>query len=423
MRRVVVTGMGALSPLGRGVRHNWERLVREESGIRRIEGFSTDGLASKIAGIIPRGSGAGELDLDALFSAKEARRNDEFILYALCATEEAIQQAGFRPDREEERARTGVVMGSAIGGFQTISKGSLDFARGRKEALTPFFITSQLINLASGQIALRYGFYGPDFSIVSACATGAEAIAAGARSILLDEADVMVVGGVDAAIHPLAIAGFEKIHTLSTAYNDRPTEASRPFDRGRDGFVIAEGAGALVLEELGHARRRGAELLAELRGFASASDGYHIAASHPEGLGEQRAMRLALARAGLGASEVDYVNAHATGTQVGDGGELTAIRSVFGADGRLAVSSTKSATGHTFGAAGALEAIYAICAIREGAVPPTLNLAEVDEGFESLNLVAGRTQERPVHAALSNSFGFGATKVALVFAEARGERD
>lgn len=413
MRRVVVTGRGALSPLGRGVKHNWEALASSQSGIRKITDFSTDGLSSKIAGSVPKGEEPWQYDPASLFSSKEIRRNDPFILYAMYAADEALEEAGWHPEEEPDRAATGVIIGSGIGGFQTIVDGSADFARGGKEKLPPFFIPAQLINLASGQIAIRHGFYGPDYSVVGACSTGAEAIASAARSILLGEAEVMVAGGADATIHPLCIAGFEKLHALSTRRNDVPAEASRPFDRQRDGFVVGEGAGALILEEREHAMRRGAEILAELAGFASASDGYHVAASHPEGLGEQRALRRALERAGMEPSAVSYINAHATGTQGGDKGELSAIRAVFGE--APAVSSTKSATGHTMGAAGALEAIYSICAVREGIAPPTINLEEPDEGFETMNLVPRHAQERKIHVALSNSFGFGATKVALIF--------
>ena len=415
MRRIVVTGMGAVSPLGCGVARNWEALVSSRSGIRRISEFPVDGLSAKIAGSVPKGVKPGELNLEEGFSAKEVRRNDPFILYALSAAEEALTEAGWRPEEEADRESTGVIIGSGIGGFKTIVDGAGAYAESGKDALPPFFIPAQLINLASGQIAIRYGFYGPDYSVVGACATGAEAIAAGARSILLEEAEVMVVGGADATVHPLAMAGFERLHALSTGWNEDPEAASRPFDRQRDGFVVGEGAGALILEEREHALKRGATVLAELAGFASASDGYHVAASHPEGLGEQRALRRALDRARVNPSEVDYLNAHATSTQVGDRGELTAIRAVFGDRSGLAISSTKSATGHMMGAAGALEAIYTISALRSGVVPPTLNLEKVDEGFESMNLVPRSAQERPVRVGLSNSFGFGATKVALVF--------
>ena len=307
------------------------------------------------------------------------------------------------------------MIGTGIGGFSTLANGAVDFSARGEAGLSAYFITSMLANLASGQIAITYGFGGPNFALMSACATGAEAIASAARAILLGEADVVVAGGSDAAVHPLAIAGFAKIHALSTHWNDSPQQASRPFDSARDGFVLAEGAGVLILEDYDHARSRGARIHAELAGYASVSDAYHITASHPEGLGEQRALRLSLERAGMAPDTVDYLNAHATGTQIGDAGELHAIMSVFGKDGRLAISSTKGAMGHTFGAAGAIEAIVSILSITHGACPPTLNLEKPDEEFAGLNLVPCKPQERPVRVALSNSFGFGSTKVALVF--------
>ncbi len=415
MRRVVVTGMGALSPLGAGVRRTWDALVAGKSGLKAVDRFDTSGLKSRVAGMVPLKGEEGGFDEESVFSGKEIRRNDRFILYAIAAAEEALLQAGWKPSDERSRERTAVVVGSAIGGFQTQANGTLDYHLKGREHLPAFFIPAQLINLARGQISIRNGFLGPDFAVVGACATGAEAVATGARIILTGEADVAVVGGSDATIHPLCFAGFEKIHTLSTHYNDTPMRASRPFDRGRDGFVIGEGAGALILEERDHARARGAEILAELAGFASGSDAHHVAASHPEGLGERRAMGLALERAGLRAEEIGYVNAHATSTHGGDLGELAALSAVFGRDGRVAVSSTKSSTGHTCGAAGALEAIFSICAMRSGVVPPTLNLEDPEPDYSGMNLVPNVAQDRRMSAVLSNSFGFGATKVALVF--------
>jgi len=414
-KRIVVTGMGIVSPLGVGLSHNWSRLIAGESGIRAIARFPVDKLQSRIAGLVPFGSGPGEFDLEGTFSAKEARRNDLFILFAVKATEDALADADYHPEDEAEKERTGVIIGSGIGGFGTLAKGAVDFEAGGEAAVSAYFITSQLINLASGQVAVAHGFGGPNLSVVSACSTGAEAIASAARTILLGEADVVVAGGADAAAHPLAIAGFTRIHALSTHYNDTPEQASRPFDSGRDGFVLAEGAGVVVLEEYEHAMRRKAPIHAELKGYASVSDGYHITASHPDGIGEQRAIRFALERGGLAPADVDYLNAHATSTTIGDSGELRAIRSVFGNNDRLAISSTKGATGHTFGAAGAIEAIYSILAIENGLCPPTLNLHEPEEEFAGLNLVPLKAQKRPVRIALSNSFGFGSTKVALVF--------
>ncbi|MGA2612500.1 MAG: beta-ketoacyl-ACP synthase II [Spirochaetia bacterium] len=414
-KRVVVTGMGVVSPLGVGVELMWQGLMEGKSGIRAIDRFPVEHLASRVAGLVPLGSGPGELDLQKGFPPRETRRSDPFILYARKAAEQALADAGYAPQDPSEKERVGVMVGSGIGGFSTLANGAVDFSARGEAGLSTYFITAQLANLASGQIAIAHGFGGPNFALMSACATGAEAIASAARAILLGEADVVVAGGSDAAVHPLSIAGFTKIHALSTHWNDSPQRASRPFDSARDGFVLAEGAGVLILEDYEHARIRGARIHAELAGYASVSDAYHITASHPEGLGEQRALRISLERAGVPPDGVDYLNAHATGTQIGDAGELHAIVSVFGKDARLAISSTKGAMGHTFGAAGAIEAIVSILSIARGACPPTLNLEEPDKEFAGLNLVPCRPQERPVRVAMSNSFGFGSTKVALVF--------
>jgi 3-oxoacyl-[acyl-carrier-protein] synthase II len=350
------------------------------------------------------------------FAPRETKRNDPFILYARKAAEQALADAAYAPEDPREKERVGVIIGTGIGGFSTLAQGAVDFANRGESGISAYFITAQLANLASGQIAVSYGFGGPNFSVVSACATGAEAIASAARAILLGEADVVIAGGSDAAVHPLVIAGFTKIHALSTHFNDCPSRASRPFDSARDGFVLAEGAGVMVLESYDHAAARGARIHAELAGYASVSDAYHITASHPEGLGEQRALRLSLERAGIPPERVDYLNAHATGTQIGDIGELRAIRAVFGKDARLSISSTKGAMGHTFGAAGAIEAVVAVLTLWHGACPPTLNLEKPDEEFAGLDLVPLKPRERPVNVAVSNSFGFGSTKVALVFA-------
>jgi len=415
MKRVVVTGMGAVTPLAAGVAENWERLMAGASGVRIIEAFNTDGLCSKVAGIVPEGTGKGEFDLDGSFSKRDQGRNDKFILYTLEASRQALIDAGWEPTDERQRERTATVLGSGVGGFVTLENGTRSFDRDGQKAVSPFFIAAQVINLASGQVSIRYGFKGPDFGVVSACATGSESIATAARLILLDEADVVLAGGADASIDPLAMAGFCQTRALSTGYNTTPQLASRPFDRGRDGFVMAEGAGVLVLEEYEHARARGAHIYAELCGYASASDAYHITATKPDGEGERRAIGECLRRARIDPSEVQYVNAHATSTPVGDRGELAAMRAVFGVRQSLAISSTKSATGHTLGAAGAIAAIYSILAINHNAVPPTLNLEEPEEGFEDMNLVPKIAQERTVNVALTNAFGFGATKVSLVF--------
>ncbi len=415
MKRIVVTGMGALTPLGSGVETNWNKLMASASGIRAIDTFDISGVSSKIAGIIPIGTDPGLFDLEGTFSGRDQSRNDKFILYALEATRQALDDAGWHPEDEIERQRTSVVMGSGIGGFVTLENGTRDFDRSGQRALSPFFIASQVINLASGQICIKYGFKGADFGVVSACATGSESIATAARLILLDEADVVVAGGSDAGVDAMAIAAFCQTRALSTGRNDTPEQASRPFDRGRDGFVIAEGAGVLIMEEYEHAKARGATIYAELAGYASASDAYHITATSPDGEGEYRAISTCLERAKIRPDQVDYFNAHATSTPVGDRGELAAIRRVTGDKPAAAISSTKSATGHTLGAAGAIEAIYSILAIRNGVVPPTLNLEDPEEGFDDFNLVPKEPQERKVDIALSNAFGFGATKVTLAF--------
>jgi 3-oxoacyl-[acyl-carrier-protein] synthase II len=417
-KRIVVTGMGVVSPLGVGIDLMWRRLMEGASGIRAIDRFPVSQLASRVGGLVPYGSGPGELDMENGFAPRETRRNDPFILYARKAAEQALSDAGFAPADAAEKERVGVMIGSGIGGFSTLAQGSLDFSARGEAGISAYFITAQLANLASGQVAVAGGFGGPNFSVMSACATGAEAIACAARAILLEEADVVVAGGTDAAVHPLTIAGFTKIHALSTHFNECPERASRPFDSARDGFVLAEGAGILVLEEYEHAKARGARIHAELAGYASVSDAYHITATHPEGLGEQRALRLCLQRAGIPPQSVDYLNAHATGTQIGDAGELHAIRAVFGSDTGMAISSTKGAMGHTFGAAGAIEAIITVLSITRQGCPPTVNLEKPDEGSAGMNLVRGKAQMRPVRVALSNSFGFGSTKVALVFTAA-----
>jgi 3-oxoacyl-[acyl-carrier-protein] synthase II len=421
-KRVVVTGMGVVSPLGVGYALMWQRLMEGKSGIRAIDRFPVSQLASRVAGLVPLGSEPGELDLEKGFAPRETKRNDPFILYAKKATEEALADAGYAPEDPREKERVGVILGTGIGGFSTLAQGALDFSARGEAGISAYFITAQLANLASGQIAVAHGFGGPNYSVMSACATGAEAIASGVRAILLGEAEVVVAGGSDAAVHPLTIAGFAKAHALSTHFNDCPQRASRPFDSARDGFVMAEGAGVLILESYEHAAARGARIHAELAGYASVSDGYHITATHPEGLGEQRALRLALERAEIPPDAVDYLNAHATGTQIGDAGELHAIQAVFGKDGRLAISSTKGAMGHTFGAAGAIEAIVSVLSIMHQACPPTLNLETLDPEFAGLDLVRGKPEERPIRVVLSNSFGFGSTKVALAFSQVSDEK-
>ena len=416
MRRVVVTGLGLVTPLGVGVDHVWRRLVEGESGIGAIRSFDVSDLPCRIAGQVPRGADEpGRFDPDRVTDAKDRRKMDDFIVYALAASAEAIEDAGWEPGDEEARARTGVLIGSGIGGLEVIYDGAVTMDRRGPRRVTPFFIPASLINLASGQVSIRYGFKGPNHAVVTACSTGAHAIGDAARMIMLDDADVMVAGGTEAAVCRLGIAGFASARALSTSFNDAPERASRPWDRDRDGFVMGEGAGIVVLEELEHARRRGARLHAEVTGYGLSGDAFHITAPPEDGNGGLRSMRAALKRARLNPEDVDYVNAHGTSTPVGDEIELGAVKRLFGAHAHaLSMSSTKSAVGHLLGAAGSVEAIFSIKAVGEGVVPPTLNLENPSEGCD-LDLVAGAAKARPVRNALSNSFGFGGTNATLVF--------
>lgn len=417
MRRVVVTGFGMVTPLGVGVSENWRRLIGGESGIRAIESFDVSDLPSKVAGQIPRGDGsAGLFNPDGYVSSKDQRKMDEFIVYAIAAAKEAVQDSGWEPRDDEERERTGVMIGSGIGGLAGIADGALTLDKKGPRRLSPFFIPASLINLASGHVSIMHGFKGPNHSVVTACSTGAHAIGDAARLIMWEDADVMVAGGAEAAVTRLGIGGFAAARALSTNFNDRPAAASRPWDRDRDGFVMGEGAGVVVLEELEHAKRRGAKIYAEVVGYGLSGDAYHITAPPEDGNGGFRAMRAALKRAGMDPSEIDYINAHGTSTPLGDEIELGAVRRLFGAAAdAISMSSTKSAIGHLLGAAGAVEAIYSIKAIMEGVVPPTLNLDNPSENCSGVDLVPKQPKERKVNAALSNSFGFGGTNASLVF--------
>lgn len=415
-RRVVVTGMGMVSPLGCGAQLVWSRLLKSESGLRTIERFQIDDLPAKVAGQIPLGTGEGEFDLDYAMPANERRRVGDFIVYAMAAAREAIEDSGWAPTSDEDRERTGVMVGSGIGGLVGITEGGLTLETKGVRKLSPFFIPSSLINLASGHISIRWGFKGPNHAVVTACSTGAHAIGDAGRMIQFGDADVMIAGGTEAAVSRIGIAGFAASRALSTSFNDEPTRASRPWDKDRDGFVMGEGAGVIVLEELEHAKRRGAKIYAELVGYGMSGDAYHITAPPPDGNGGFRAMRAALARAQLSPDQVDYVNAHGTSTPLGDEIELAAVKRVFGnAASSISMSSTKSAIGHLLGAAGSVEAIFSILAVRDQIVPPTLNLDNPSEGCD-LDLVPHKAKERPVRAALSNSFGFGGTNASLVFA-------
>ncbi len=418
MRRVVVTGMGLVTPLGVGVENNWRGITESKSGIGAIQSFDVSDLPAKIAGQVPRGEGAeGKFNADDYMSPKDQRRVDDFIVFAMSAAVQAVADAGWEPADEEARERTGVMIGSGIGGLQTIYDGSTLMNERGPRRVGPFFIPSALINLAAGYVSIRYGFKGPNHAVVTACSTGAHAIGDAARLIMLDDADVMVAGGTEAAICRIGLAGFSSAKALSTNYNDTPQKASRPYDKGRDGFVMGEGAGIVVLEEYEHAKARGAKIYAEVVGYGLSGDAYHITAPAKDGNGGFRSMRAALKRAELNPEDIDYVNAHGTSTPLGDEIELGAVKRLFGDHAyKLAMSSTKSAIGHLLGAAGSVEAIYSILAIQNDVVPPTLNLDDPSDSCD-IELVPHTAQERPVHRALSNSFGFGGTNATLIFAE------
>jgi 3-oxoacyl-[acyl-carrier-protein] synthase II len=416
MRRVVVTGMGIACPLGIGVEHVWRRLINSESGITAIQAFDPKDLPCKVAGQVPQGTKAdGKLDIAEWIPVKDQKKMDRFIHLALVAGTEAVEDSGWMPESEEDRCATGVMIGSGIGGLQTIYEGSLLVGQGKARRLSPFFIPSALINLASGHLSIKYGFKGPNHSVVTACATGVHAIGDAARLITLGEADVMVAGGAEAAVCELGIAGFCASRALSTGFNDRPAEASRPWDKDRDGFVMGEGSGVVVLEEYEHARRRGAKIYAEVAGYGMSGDAYHITAPAEGHEGAFRSMRAAMRNGGASPSDIQYVNAHGTSTPLGDDLELEAVERLFGDAARgLAMSSTKSATGHLLGAAGAAEAIFSILAVRDRVAPPTLNLEAVSRD-SVIDRVAKVAQERPIRVALSNSFGFGGTNASVIF--------
>ena len=418
MRRVVVTGMGLVTPLGVGLDHNWTRLTNGESGASAIERFDVSDLPAKIAAQVPRGDGTdGSFNPDLFVPPKDQRRIDEFIVYGISAAVEAVEDSGWKPESEYDQERTGVMIGSGIGGLQTIYEGSTLLNEKGPRKVGPFFIPSALINLASGQVSIRYGFKGPNHAVVTACSTGAHAIGDAARLIMWEDADVMVAGGAEAAICRIGIAGFAACRALSTGYNDTPEKGSRPYDKGRDGFVMGEGAGVVVLEEYEHAKARGAKIYAEVVGYGLSGDAHHITAPADDGNGGYRSMEAALKRAGINREDIDYVNAHGTSTPLGDEIELGAVKRLFGDHAyEMAMSSTKSAIGHLLGAAGAVEAIYSIMAINKNVVPPTINLDDPSDACD-INLVPHTAQERNVSHALSNSFGFGGTNASLIFAD------
>ena len=418
MRRVVVTGMGMVTPLGSGVDHNWSQIIAGKSGISRIEGFDVSDISCQIAGQVPEKDAVGGLDLDNWIDPREQRKQDRFIQLGLVAACQAIEDSDWKPQDRESQNRTGVMIGSGIGGLESIVKTDQLVREKGPRRISPFFIPSALINLISGHVSIRYGFRGPNHAVVTACSTGAHAIGDAARMVALDDADVMVAGGAEAAVCRIGMAGFAAARALSTSYNGTPEAASRPWDKGRDGFVMGEGAGIVVLEELEHAKVRGAKIYGEIKGYGMSGDAHHITAPAEDGDGGFRAMQAALKRAGLAPSDIDYVNAHGTSTPLGDLIEAKAVARLLGdAAANVSISSTKSATGHLLGAAGAIEAIYAIKTVQTGDLPPTLNLNDPEDQVADFDLVPLKSRHRKVRNAMSNSFGFGGTNASLIMGE------
>jgi 3-oxoacyl-[acyl-carrier-protein] synthase II len=422
MRRVVITGLGMVTPLGWGVDHTWKALLAGKSGANRISAFDPTDYACKIACEVPRIDGrggggpdiAGSYDPDKTMSLKDQRRVDDFILYGMAAADEAVRDADWTPTDERERERTGVIMGSGIGGLSTIADTAVELHEKGPRRVSPFFIPSALINLASGQVSIRYGFKGPNHAVVTACATGAHAVGDASRLIMYGDADVMIAGGAEAAVCKIGIAGFIACRAMSTNFNDTPEKGSRPYDKDRDGFVMGEGAGALVLEEYEHAKARGAKIYAEVVGYGLAGDAYHITAPASDGDGGFRAMAAAIGHAGIDPSDIDYINAHGTSTPLGDEIELGAVERMLGqAAGKTAMSSTKSAIGHLLGAAGAVEAIFSVLAIRDQIAPPTINL-DNPSVETAIDLVPHKAKPMAINYALSNSFGFGGTNASVI---------
>jgi 3-oxoacyl-[acyl-carrier-protein] synthase II len=423
MRRVVVTGIGLITPLGQGTEHSWKEILAGKSGAGNITAFDATDFACRVACEVPRVDGrggggpdvAGSFDPDQTMSAKDRRRVDDFILYAVAAADEAVRDSGWMPEDDEGRERTGVIIGSGIGGLGPIADTAIEMQEKGPRRVSPFFIPSALINLASGQVSIRFGFKGPNHAVVTACATGAHAIGDAARIIKYGDADVMVAGGAESSVVPVGIAGFLACRALSTGFNDQPQKASRPYDKGRDGFVMGEGAGILVLEEYEHAKARGAKIYAEVAGYGMAGDAYHITAPAEDGDGGYRAMRAAIKDAGIQAGDLDYINAHGTSTPLGDEIELGAVERLLGnAASKVTMSSTKSATGHLLGAAGAVEAAFTCLAIRDQIAPPTINLDDPSVHTE-IDLVPHKAKPLKIEVAMSNSFGFGGTNASVVF--------
>ncbi len=415
MRRVVVTGIGLVTPLGCGVEATWSRLLDSQTGVRRVTEFEVADLSCQIASFVPRGPKAdGKFEPTEWMEAKEVRKVDDFIVYAVAAADQAIADSGYKPANSDEQERTGVLIGSGIGGLNGIAETAVLLKEKGPRRVSPFFIPGRLINLASGHVSIKHQFKGPNHAVVTACSTGAHAIGDAARLVALGDADVMVAGGAESPIGRIALAGFGACRALSTGFNDRPTAASRPYDKDRDGFVMGEGAGIVVLEEYEHAKARGARIYAEVIGYGMSGDAYHITAPAEDGDGAYRCMRAAVKRAGIDVGDIDYVNAHGTSTPMGDEIELGAVERLFGnTAGKLAMSSTKSSIGHLLGAAGAVEAIFSVLAIRDNVAPPTLNLDNPSVATP-IDLVAHKPKKREINTVLSNSFGFGGTNASLV---------
>jgi 3-oxoacyl-[acyl-carrier-protein] synthase II len=421
MRRVVITGLGMVSPLGAGVEPTWNKILESKSGAGRIDKFDVSDLPCKIACQIKRGDGSnGSFQPDKWMEPKDQRKVDDFIIFAMAAAGQALEDAGWHPKSADDQANTGVLIGSGIGGIEGIAETAIVLKEKGPRRVSPFFIPGRLINLASGYVSIAHGLKGPNHAVVTACSTGAHALGDAGRMIALGDADVMLAGGAESPINRLSVAGFCACKALSTSFNDTPEKASRPYDKDRDGFVMGEGAGVVVLEEFEHAKARGAKIYAELIGYGLSGDAYHITAPAPDGDGAQRCMTMAIKRAGIAPAEIDYINAHGTSTPMGDEIELKAVQRIVGnAAGRISMSATKSATGHLLGAAGAVEAIFSVLAIRDQVVPPTINLD--NPSVETpIDLVPHTPRKREINTVLSNSFGFGGTNASLVFRRLNG---
>lgn len=425
MRRVVVTGMGVVSPLGRGVQHNWDCLIAGKSGIRKIDDIDLKDIPVQIAGRVPFGESEPDFNPDTAVPPKDQKKNDKFILFGIAAADDALKDAGWNAETasEEEQYRAGVMIGAGIGGLQGIYENSILFNEFGMKKISPFFIPSVLINLISGNVSIKYGLKGPNHACVTACSTGTHAIGDASAMIARGDADLMVAGGAESAVNVLGLSGFARMKAITAEFNDAPEKASRPWDKGRSGFVMGEGAGALVLEELEHAKKRGAKIYAEVVGYGMSGDAYHITA--PSGDGAYRAMKMAVDHAkenGVELSDIGYINAHGTSTPAGDVGEALAVKRLFGDEGikHVSMSSTKSAIGHLLGAAGAVEAVYTIKSILEQTCPPTLNLEDPADELADFDLVPLKPKKREIKAAMSNSFGFGGTNSSLIFKKYNG---